>query len=279
MPPASFRSSRRIVFAIGLSLAVHGLLAFVWLMAGDRVVGGSSDLGTAVEGPDDRETVVVLLEPRPPKSAPVEPKQPVHESSVPSPGPLPASVTVPGPKPPPSAITQSADSSVEGGPLKKSARAVPLHGKLKPGSSVVYVLDRSMSMGANHLLDAARATLLASLRQLNSDARFQIVAYNGAVSVVAAEPLTAKPEHLHRAAQWMDGLAAEGRSNHVAGLREAFALRPDVIYLLTDADDLEEGEIKAISRLMKTKVGLVVAILGSPVRLTGETPLERFVRS
>jgi von Willebrand factor type A domain len=281
MPLASVRSRRRGLFAIAVSLAVHGLLGLVWLTTGDGALGGVVDSDTTVEGPDDHETVVVLLEPKPSKPLLVASRPPDRELEVTPPGPLPPSVAGAGAVPPAtSAITQSADSSVEGSSLKKSGEATPLHGKLKPGSSVVYVLDRSSSMGTNQLLDAARASLLASIRQLDSDARFQIVAYNGSVSVLSAETLSAKPQNLDRAAQWLDSFVAEGRSGHVAGLREAFAFRPDVIYLLTDADDLDDGDIKAISRFMKTKAGLIVTILGTTaVRPTGETPLERFVRS
>src|SRR5205823_10378047 len=50
--------------------------------------------------------------------------------------------------------------------------------------SVVYLLDRSSSMGESHALARARRELLASLRQLPPTARFQVIPYNK-----QAEPL------------------------------------------------------------------------------------------
>src|SRR5579875_280015 len=45
-------------------------------------------------------------------------------------------------------------------------------------ASVVYVLDRSVSMGLARKLDFARRELIASLRHLPATIRFQVIAYN-----------------------------------------------------------------------------------------------------
>ena len=75
----------------------------------------------------------------------------------------------------------------------------------------------------------------------------------------------------------MDQLQAEGRSNHVAGVRDGLWLHPDLIIVLTDADDLDEHEVGEIAKLVRTPVRLSVAIFGNQRPATG-TPLERFVR-
>src|SRR5262249_58560588 len=104
-------------------------------------------------------------------------------------------------------------------------------------------------MGTDDLLRAATGALKASLSQLDEKARFQIVAYNGAATPLETELQSATAESIQHATQWLDGLEAEGRSDHGAGFREAVWVHPDAIYLLTDADDLDEREGKAIAGL------------------------------
>ncbi|HJZ94082.1 MAG TPA: hypothetical protein VKE40_24625 [Gemmataceae bacterium] len=141
------------------------------------------------------------------------------------------------------------------------------------------MLDRSSSMGTDDLLRAATGALKASLSQLDEKARFQIVAYNGAATPLETELQSATAESIQHATQWLDGLEAEGRSDHVAGFREAVWLHPDAIYLLTDADDLDEREVKAIAGLVRPSVFLNVTLFApGPIRHTADTPLERFVR-
>lgn len=150
-----------------------------------------------------------------------------------------------------------------------------MHGKLKAGKSIAYVLDRSSSMGADELLRKAAAAVKASLGQLTPDTRFQVVAYNGGATRLATEPLLATPENVRRAERWLDALTSEGRSDHAAGVREALTGRPDVVFLLTDADDLDEREVRAIRALLRDRVYFVAAVFGSSVRPATETPLER----
>src|SRR5581483_7459538 len=47
-----------------------------------------------------------------------------------------------------------------------------------PARSVVYVLDRSGSMGPSGALERAKAELLLSLRRLPPEMLFQVIAYN-----------------------------------------------------------------------------------------------------
>jgi von Willebrand factor type A domain len=153
----------------------------------------------------------------------------------------------------------------------------PLHGRQKPGRSVVYVLDHSSSMNLDGLLPRAVAAVKASLDQLGPDIRFRIVAYNRVATALAPELVPATPENVGRAGAWLDQLRAEGGSNHVAGMREGLWLRPDAVFLLTDADDLDETEVRAIAKLIRTPVPLSVAIFGGHHRVAG-TPLEQLVR-
>jgi hypothetical protein len=132
-------------------------------------------------------------------------------------------------------------------------------------------------MGPDGRLPRAVAAIKASLDQLGTDVRFQIVAYRGTATSLSSELLSATPENVSRAGAWLDQLRADGGSNHAVGMQEGLWLRPDAVFLLTDADDLDETEVRAIARVMRTPVYLSVAIFGDR-RQRAETPLERLVR-
>ncbi|MGE3807519.1 MAG: hypothetical protein AB7K24_22885 [Gemmataceae bacterium] len=119
--------------------------------------------------------------------------------------------------------------------------------------SVVYVLDRSVSMGLNGTLEIVKRELLRSLAGLSTDARFQVLFYNSRV-----EPLqigfemglhTASDENLARLKVKLENLQAEGGTAHLPALRAALALRPDAIYFLTDAADLGAETLHAVCQL------------------------------
>ena len=275
-PPAP-PARRRVLFAVTISALLHAAIGIGWWAAPDRSAIAGTPSATAVDGPDDGETIFVLRDrpaerprPLPPSFADAGPATP--------PAVLPASVTGTTTKAPdPGAFAQPGISPAGHDSLPKSAGTKLLHGPLKPGQSVVYVLDRSSSMGIDGLLPAAVAAIKASLDQLGPEVRFGIVAYNGGSSTFSSGLLLPTWSNVVRAAGWLSQLRAEGRSNHAAGMREGLWLRPDAIVLLTDADDLDEAEVSEIAKLMRTPIRLDVAIFGAGRPAVG-TPLERLVR-
>jgi hypothetical protein len=116
---------------------------------------------------------------------------------------------------------------------------------------VVFVLDRSVSMGMERKLDFARREVIASLRRLPPSVRFQVIAYNEYAEALRidgrSDLLPAEPRILDEAANLLTNLAPSGNTNHVAALCRGLALRPDVLYFLTDADDLKSAEVDAIT--------------------------------
>jgi hypothetical protein len=263
----------RLLVAVAISVALHSLGGLAWLTLGERSRPLAVAEGTDVEGPDDRQFTINLREvtvatPRvtptppdpPPSPPPMFPQATRHSSDI---RPVGATTQGPSPEPPRS--------------LPESVSGTPLHGKLKAGKSIVYVLDRSSSMGTDGQLRKACAAIKASLCQLPADCRFQIVAYNGGVARLASELLPATDENRLRAERWLDGLIAEGSSNHRVGIQEALWLRPDGIFFLTDADDLDEREVKAISSLMREPVYLTATVFGGE-RRAQESPLERLTK-
>jgi hypothetical protein len=116
------------------------------------------------------------------------------------------------------------------------------------GRSIVYVIDRSASMGPNGGLAAARRELLASMEQLPAAARFQVVVYNRSAAVLPiggkTDLVPATPDNKHQAALLLQNIVAEGGTNHAPALALALHLQPDDIFFLTDADDLTEEQVR-----------------------------------
>lgn len=150
-----------------------------------------------------------------------------------------------GPVPPPS----SASAGSVGGTTAGEGGLFPLPAT---ACSVVYVLDRSLSMGERGKLDLACRQLLASLRQLPHSARFQIICYSDyAMPLIInnqTDLLRAEPANIRAAERVLKELTPSGKTNHADALRRGLALRPDVLYLVTDADELPYADIEAVTR-------------------------------
>lgn len=106
--------------------------------------------------------------------------------------------------------------------------------------SFAFVIDASGSMAQYKALDRAKAELLASLGRLPPDAEFAVIFYN-----LETTPLLdrdgrpglrpATTANKDRVADQLRRVEAMGGTDHARALRAAFALRPEVIYFLTDA--------------------------------------------
>ncbi len=138
---------------------------------------------------------------------------------------------------------------VEAQPVKNAPQSsVPLGGRARvqffgitaDGFKFVFVLDRSASMAGSQL-DRAKAELKASLEGLGSTHQFQIVFYNErpktfALAGVPGRAVFGSDENKEQAYRHIDGIVADGGTEHEPALLAAFGLSPDVIFFLTDAD-------------------------------------------
>jgi hypothetical protein len=119
--------------------------------------------------------------------------------------------------------------------------------------TVVFVLDRSTSMGLNGGLSAARRELLASLDHLPVSTRFQVILYNREATPLrlgGKTELVAATDEARREAHWLlASVRAEGSTNHQEALRRALAFLPELILFITDADDLTKEQVRAITHL------------------------------
>lgn len=107
------------------------------------------------------------------------------------------------------------------------------------GSSFVFVVDRSDSMNANDAspLRSAKRELLKSLASLNEYHQFQIVFYNDSVFPMSGKMIFATDADKRRATQFVRSIPGDGGTSHMPALKLGLAMRPDVLFFLTDADD------------------------------------------
>lgn len=149
-----------------------------------------------------------------------------------------------------------------------------VHGPLAPGLAIVYVLDASGSMGAHGKFDTARRALVATLRSQPETVRFQVVVYAGAASVPlpAGGCMPATAENIARVIGALQAVAAPaGRSHHVEGLQKALSLRPDLVLVFTDADDLPTPVLRGVlKQAAKPAVVCVAKVAAGRV----EQPIE-----
>jgi hypothetical protein len=66
-------------------------------------------------------------------------------------------------------------------------------------------------------------------------------------------------------------MSPEGGDDHLLGLREAIALQPEVICLLTDADDLTPEQVRTITNWNRGQSCIHAVTIGSAPRQTMQT--------
>ncbi|MEN6407234.1 MAG: VWA domain-containing protein [Thermoguttaceae bacterium] len=169
----------------------------------------------------------------------------------------------------------------EGGKARTS-----LFGVVGEGYKFVYVFDRSGSMGGSgqRALRAAKGELIRSLEPLDTVHQFQLIFYN-------EQPLLFNPSgtpgrlafatdaNKRRAIRFIESVQADGGTNHEDALRLAIRLQPDVIFLLTDADEptLTAAQLDKIRTLA---AGIVINAIefGDGPKPAGASFLETLAR-
>jgi hypothetical protein len=311
MHPRFFAPSRRSwPLAIFLSMLLHAIFFLPFLvvpLGGQGGLGGRLGLDTRAPG-SGVEVQVILVEPRRrPELAP-------SVSSVVAPTPVTPGREVAVPQlasaaaePAPVLTRQPGESEEEEGSAVAESRSRirqnsgepnPNSGECGYGApgigttsffqiatsaaSVVYLIDRSASMGPSGSLAMAKVELRASLEHLPATTRFQVIAYNR-----SAEPFLlsgrldlalASPENKRQAAHLLDGLASEGGTDHFLALKQALSLRPEVIFFLTDADDMRPQQIRAVTLLNHGRAVVNTIEVGTGPRRNEDGPLQTLAR-
>jgi hypothetical protein len=125
------------------------------------------------------------------------------------------------------------------------------------GKRIVYVIDRSLSMGLNGTFRHACDQLFTSLDNLPAEVRFQVLLYNRHAEPLrvkgSTDFLAAESENRDQVRQLIRQTRSEGATDHLEALKAALRLHPDVIYLATDADDLTQKVINEVAAYNKGK--------------------------
>jgi hypothetical protein len=267
---------RRLAVPLGLSLAAHAILvAIAWLAP-------STEPGPATEpapftplsltlGSEPDRLRPALLEPASWPGLPddVDPHLVMDKGTDVHVGQIPAG---------PPGNGGSDTSAIGGSGPAKTARPSILAAPAE-ARRVAYVLDRSISMGTNNALTRATAELLASLRGLPAQARFQVIVYNGhADHLLPAGWLAPDAATLANVEHRLGELTATGRTDHARALRQALVQRPDVLFWVTDADELTEVGIAEVTRLNAGRTRLYVVELAAG-RADGQGLLARLAKA
>ncbi len=150
---------------------------------------------------------------------------------------------------------------------------------VSPGQTVVYLVDRSLSMGLRNGLIRAGEELLLCLGELPPSSRFQVLTFNRQVEMLlSASSLTwlqPNPATLQQVRQALLSLAPSGSTHHSQALQQALTLRPHQIVLVTDSDDLTETEIAELTRRNGGQTAIHVLDLGWRGDGAGSRPLRQ----
>jgi hypothetical protein len=148
---------------------------------------------------------------------------------------------------------------------------------------VVYMIDHSASMGLNGSLARAKEELIASLATLPRDVLIQIVIYNRKAEIL---PLTsgshlaaATPAVKRCVRELLEDLRAEGGTEYVSAFRCALALRPEVIFFLTDGDNLTLDQIQAVNQLNRARAVIHAIELGGTQPRRADSALRLLSRA
>ncbi len=150
--------------------------------------------------------------------------------------------------------------------------------------SIVYVIDRSASMGRNDgAFNRACAEVVTSLRQLPPDVRFQVIVYNDWRPHCLLDPeqlCPAQPETVALFVRAINnpGLLPEGNTNHVAALRCALVLNPDAIFWVTDGDDFSPRDLNEVMKWKRGRTAIHLIELGSDSNRDANRPIVQLTK-
>jgi hypothetical protein len=132
----------------------------------------------------------------------------------------------------------------------------------RPARRVVYVIDRSLSMGPSRALKRARQELLNALARLPAGATFQVILYNRRAEVLRIDGrsgfLPADAATRAAVALALESTTAEGSTDHLLALRQGLVLRPDVLFLVTDAAELTDRDVQEVIRVNAARTAIHV---------------------
>jgi hypothetical protein len=134
-------------------------------------------------------------------------------------------------------------------------------------------------MVARDSLGVAKRELLSSLNPLPPDARFAVIFYNLKVRILADPSgqqgmMPATAGNKARVEAQLRTVGPDGGTDHMLALRTAMGLKPEVVFFLTDADQMTNGDVNDI---LPAAAGVRIQAVefGRGTDLGGGTPLRR----
>jgi hypothetical protein len=141
---------------------------------------------------------------------------------------------------------------------------ISVFGVQAEGSKFVYVLDHSGSMGGSggKALAAAKVELLASIDKLDTIHQFQLVFYNErprAFNPTGTPGRLAFGTEQNKAEvrRFINSVESDGGTDHEEAVMMAIRMHPDVIFLLTDADD-PKLSTRQLARIERLGAGIII---------------------
>jgi hypothetical protein len=145
------------------------------------------------------------------------------------------------------------------------------------GQLFVYVVDCSGSMIDDDRLARATMELRRSVFALQSPQRFEVIFYNHESIPMPGGPTArpADPQAKNQLLYWLRLIEPDGGTDPRVALKQALAMRPDAVFLLSDGA-FPEGTVEMMTKLNTRKVPIhCVDVTGG---LAGDH-LERIARA
>lgn len=146
--------------------------------------------------------------------------------------------------------------------------AVGLFGLEAEGRRVVYVLDRSASMGSGDAspLAASKRELLRSLAALSEVQQFHLIFYNHRPRLFspAGGPgrlVFATDENRRGAESFVESIRSDGGTDHSEAIRAAMRLGPDLVFMVTDGDGRDDIAVEDLGRLERLLGGTKLVVI------------------
>ena len=150
----------------------------------------------------------------------------------------------------------------------------------QPGGSarsVVFVCDASGSM--INTFASLKSELAKTVSRLKGVQGFNIIFFQAEKSAALDDKLLfATLDNKRKALKWLDTITTSGATDPLPALEQSFAIKPQLVYLLTDGDFPDNNAVRdAISRLNKDKQTKVNTILFTADHGTDDDVSKQFV--
>lgn len=158
-------------------------------------------------------------------------------------------------------------------------------GATDSGATFVYVIDCSGSMGDYDALEYAKAELLTSLQALTPAQKFQVIFYSEKayplnLSGSGTKMVPGTDVNRNKAKQQISAAEPLVGTRHMPALLAALKYDPDVIFLLTDAQDvsLQRNELEQIKRQNHSNARIHCTEFGKGTELKGDNSFKQLAR-